>query len=368
MVRLVCLILLYFIVAWFRLFVKIPVCIDVFYFYACDIPVTHLSCVCVCMFLYIYVYIIFIIVDALPLQPLKKGSTVALITPMMPTGELDLQSLRGLLRYHVMSGTDGLCILGTTGEATTLSMDEREQVLKIAVEEVKDKIPILVGTGTINPDSVREQTMQAMDLGCDSALVVTPYYVKPPQLGLVKHFMKAADVGLPVILYNVPGRTGVDLLPETIAICANEHENIIGIKEATGDVSRVQKIKDALKSSGYEKVDDFLLYSGDDATTIDFIKCGGHGCISVTANIAAKQVHDVVMAALDGNEQKVKELNEPLMKLHNNLFVESNPIPAKWAVQKIGLMEHGGIRLPMVEMDEKHIPLLEESLRSADLL
>ena len=210
--------------------------------------------------------------------------------------------------------------------------------------------------------------MQAMDLGCDAALVVTPYYVKPPQRGLVKHFVKAADVGLPVILYNVPGRTGVDLLPETIAICANEHENIIGVKEATGDISRVQRIKDALKSSGYGNADDFLLYSGDDATTAEFVKCGGHGCISVTANIAAKQVHDVIMAALDGDEEKVKKLNDPLMKLHNNLFVESNPIPAKWATQRIGLMEHGGIRLPMVEMDEKHVPLLEDSLKNAGLL
>lgn len=307
-------------------------------------------------------------VECLPLHPLKKGSTVALVTPMTSSGDLDLQSLRGLLRYHVMSGTDGLCILGTTGEATTLSMSERETILKIAVEEVKGKIPILVGTGTINPNSVKEQTMQAMDLGCDAALVVTPYYVKPPQRGLVQHFLKAADIGLPVVLYNVPGRTGVDLLPETIAICANEHENIIGVKEATGDISRVKQIKDALNDSGYSKTDDFLLYSGDDATTADFVKCGGHGCISVTANVAAKQVHDVIMAALDGDEEKVKEINKPLMKLHDNLFVEANPIPAKWATQRIGLMKSGGIRLPLVEMDENNYPLLEESLRTAGLL
>jgi len=300
------------------------------------------------------------------LNPLKKGSTVALVTPMKPNGDVDLQSLRGLLRYHVISGTDGLCILGTTGEATTLSMKEREEVLKVAVEEVKGKIPILVGTGTINPNSVREQTLQAMDLGCDAALVVTPYYVKPPQRGLIKHFTDTADIGLPVILYNVPGRTGVDLLPDTIAICANEHENIIGVKEATGDISRVQKIKDALSKTGYSK--DFLLYSGDDGTTADFVLSGGHGCISVTANVAAKQVHDVIMAALDGNIEKVNELNNPLMKLHENLFVESNPIPAKWATRRLGLMEHGAIRPPMVEMEEKHIPLLEESLLAAGLL
>mmetsp|Transcript_8880 Transcript_8880/g.13069 ORF Transcript_8880/g.13069 Transcript_8880/m.13069 type:complete len:356 (+) Transcript_8880:96-1163(+) len=298
--------------------------------------------------------------------PLRKGSTVALVTPMHPNGDLDLQSLRGLLRYHVMSGTDGLCILGTTGEATTLSMEERESVLKVAVEEVKGKIPILAGTGTIDPKHVKEQTMQAMDIGCDAALIVTPYYVKPPQRGLVKHFVEMADIGLPVILYNVPGRTGVNLLPQSVALCACEHENIVGLKDATGDLDNVARLREALDASGYRK--DFLLYSGDDATSAKFVLRGGDGCISVSANVAAKNLHEIMMAALEGDEEKVKLLNDPLMKLHDNLFVESNPIPAKWATHRLGLMEHGGIRSPMVEMDEQYVPLMEETLRSAGLL
>lgn len=231
---------------------------------------------------------------------------------------------------------------------------------------MKGKIPILAGTGTIDPKHVKEQTMQAMDLGCDAALIVTPYYVKPPQRGLVKHFVEMADIGLPVILYNVPGRTGVNLLPESTALCACEHENIIGLKDATGDLENVGKIRGALEAAGYGK--DFLLYSGDDATSAEFVLRGGDGCISVSANVAAKNLHEIMMAALEGNEEKVKQLNDPLTKLHENIFVESNPIPAKWAAHRLGLMDHGGIRSPMVEMDEKYVPLMEETLRTTGLL
>jgi len=172
---------------------------------------------------------------------MRQGSYVALITPMTPQGSINIPQLRSLLQFHLASGTDGLCILGTTGEASVMTMSERKTVLDVAVEECKGKIPILVGTGTIDPQHVKEQTMQAIDCGCDASLVVTPYYVKPPQRGLIRHFLDMADLGLPVCIYNVPGRTGVDILPESIGKIAG-HENIVAVKEATGDVSRVSAI------------------------------------------------------------------------------------------------------------------------------
>ena len=175
-------------------------------------------------------------------MPMQQGSSCAIITPMLDTGKIDLNSLRNLLQYHLDSGTDNLCILGTTGEASVMSMDERAQVLKTAVEMVKGKMPILAGCGTINPNNVKEMTKQAIDLGCDASLLVTPYYVKPPQRGLIKHFSDMADLGLPVVMYNIPGRAKVDLTPESTAILA-EHPNIVGLKDATGDLDRVKIIR-----------------------------------------------------------------------------------------------------------------------------
>ena len=285
---------------------------------------------------------------------------MALVTPMTNTGEIDVANLRSLLQYHVESGTDNLCILGTTGEASVMSMQERELVLTIAVEEVKGKMPILVGTGTIDPNSVKAMTQQAIDLGCDANLVVCPYYVKPPQRGLIKHFTSMADMGLPVIIYNIPGRTGINFLDENIAICAT-HENIVGIKDATGDLARLESLRPMVG-------DDFLLYSGDDGSSLEFVKKGGDGCISVTANIVAPTMHEIMMHALEGNFDEADALNDPLTMLHKKLFVESNPIPAKWCAKRLGMLNTAYCRPPLDEMDPKFEPDLEEALKAAGLI
>jgi 4-hydroxy-tetrahydrodipicolinate synthase len=296
---------------------------------------------------------------------LKKGSTVAVVTPFNEkTGEVDIAGLRKLLKFHVAQGTDNLCILGTTGEANVLSMAERKLILTAAVEEVKGKMPILAGTGTINPNQVKDMTLQAIDLGCDAALVVTPYYVKPPQRCLIKHMETAASYGLPVIIYNVPGRTAVDMTDASIAIAA-QHPNVVGVKDATGKVERVAALLAELEKN---KVKDFLMYSGDDGTSIDYVLAGGSGCISVTANVAAKAMHDLITACRAGDAALAKSINDPLTLLHKKLFVEANPIPAKWAVKRIGLIESAWARPPLDEMDPKFIPDVEEALKYAGLI
>ena len=247
-----------------------------------------------------------------------------------------------------------------------MTMSERKTVLDVAVEEVKGKIPILVGTGTIDPEHVKEQTLQAIDCGCDASLVVTPYYVKPPQRALVRHFESMADLGLPVCIYNVPGRTGVDMSPESIGMVAG-HPNIVAVKEATGDVSRVKKIHDAMKENGVDK-DSVLLLSGDDGSTDEFVLSGGDGCISVTANVAPAEMHELMMAALEGDKERVDKINAPLRSLHNDLFCEANPIPAKWAVKRIGKIECAYLRPPLDELDPKCHEKIENALNNAGLL
>lgn len=299
---------------------------------------------------------------------LQKGSVVALVTPMTSDYKVDTTSLRKLLQYHIQSHTDGLCILGTTGEATTLTMAEREQVLEITVDECKHKMPILVGTGAIDPQHIKEHTSQAIHMGCDASLVVTPYYVKPPQRGLVRHYHAVADMGLPVIMYNVPGRTGVDMSPATIGLCA-EHPNIIGVKEATGDVPRlaqiISEVRKHRRSSSDDDYQDFLSYSGDDGTCADFVLSGGHGCISVTANILPQQMHNVMSSALLGDAAKCHELNDSLDILHQRLFVETNPIPTKYALCKMGMITSDTMRPPLTTLDPIHFASLEEALKLA---
>lgn len=296
-------------------------------------------------------------------MPMKKGSTCALITPFTNDGKIDIPCLEKNIYMHIEQGTDNLCVLGTTAEAAVMTMDERALVLTTIANIAKGKVPLLVGTGTINPDSVKSMTKQAIDLGADANLVVNPYYVKPPQRGLIKHFSSIADLGLPVILYNVPGRTGSNIADETVAILS-EHENIIGLKDATGDLSRLASLKKLLG----DRDASFLKYSGDDATTDEFVLQGGDGCISVTANVAPGKVRDVVHAALRGDADLVKLLNDPLRLLHQNLFVESNPIPTKWAAKRIGLVNTAYCRPPLDEMDPQYEGLIEEALRSAGLL
>lgn len=298
--------------------------------------------------------------NANEIVPLKKGSICALVTPMTSTGDVDLENLRSLLRFHVDNGTDGLCILGTTGEASVMDMGERKTILQTAVEEVKGKMPIVAGTGSIDPVHVKEMTLQAMDLGCDAALIVTPYYVKPPQRCLLKHFLTMADLGLPILMYNVPGRTRSDLTVETVAMCA-DHQNIIGIKDATGDISRVSSTR---KVTG----DDFLLFSGDDATDAEFVLQGGDGCVSVTANVAPKTKHDLMMAALSGDKAEVNRIGKPLKALDELLFIESNPIPTKWALKRMGMINTAFCRPPLDQLDSAFYNQIEESLRNAELL
>lgn len=298
--------------------------------------------------------------------PMRQGSYVALITPMTASGQINIPELRSILQFHLESGTDGLCILGTTGEASVMTMSERKTVLDVAVEEVKGKIPILVGTGTIDPQHVKEQTLQAIDCGCDASLVVTPYYVKPPQRALIRHFESMADLGLPVCIYNVPGRTGVDMSPESIGVVAG-HSNIVAVKEATGDVSRVKKIYEAMRENGVDE-DSLLLLSGDDGSTDEFVLSGGDGCISVTANVAPAEMHELMMAALKGDKERVDKINSPLRGLHNDLFCEANPIPVKWAVKRIGKIECAYLRPPLDELDPKCHEKIENALSNAGLL
>ncbi|CAJ1930478.1 unnamed protein product [Cylindrotheca closterium] len=294
---------------------------------------------------------------------LKKGSTVALLTPFTVEGKIDIPGLEKLLQFHLENGTDNLCVLGTTAEASTMSMDERALALTTIVNAVKGKIPVMVGTGTINPDSVKAMTQQAIDLGADGNLLVTPYYVKPPQRALVRHFTEIADMGLPVILYNVPGRTACDISDEVVVTMA-EHEHVVGIKDATGNLDRLASLKKALGS----KDKSFLKYSGDDGTTAEFVIAGGDGCISVTANLVPAKMKEIIHAGLDGDAELARRLNEPLALLHDKLFVESNPIPAKWAAKRVGLMDLATCRPPLDEMDPAYSSVLEEALRSAGLI
>lgn len=279
---------------------------------------------------------------------------------MTPAGDIHVENLRNLLQFHLKEGTDNLCILGTTAESSVMSMAERELVLKTTVEEVKGKIPILAGTGTLNPNTVKTMTQQAIDLGADACLVVSPYYVKPPQRGLIRHFTTIADLGLPLVIYNIPGRTGIDFLDENIAICA-EHEKIVGVKDATGKLERVEALRSLV-------ADDFLLYSGDDATSLEFCLRGGDGCISVTANLVPKAMHAVMAAAIERRADDANDHNAPLLGLHQKLFVESNPIPVKWCAKRLGLIDSPYCRPPLDELDPKFAPVLEDVLKSAGLL
>lgn len=299
---------------------------------------------------------------------LRKGSTVALITPFNTDGSIDIAGVEKLVDMHLEAQTDNLCVLGTTAEASVMSMDERALVLKTIVNKAKGKIPIMVGTGTINPESVKKYTQQAIDLGADASLLVSPYYVKPPQRGLIRHFTDMADLGLPVILYNVPGRTAVDLSDDTIATLS-QHDKIVGVKDATGDVSRLTSLKMVLSElEGGSTDQSFLKFSGDDATTTDFILEGGDGCISVTANIVPSIMRAMTHAALEGKEEEALELNRPLTLLHKRLFVESNPMPCKWAASRLGMIGNDYCRPPLDAMDPQYHDFLEEALAAANLL
>jgi 4-hydroxy-tetrahydrodipicolinate synthase len=288
------------------------------------------------------------------------GSLVAIVTPMTADGSIDFDVFRQLIELHIAAGTDGLIVAGTTGESATLTKPEHVAVIEAAVKCVAGRIPVLAGTGSNSTAQTIELSQTVDALGVDGFLVVTPYYNKPPQSGLIRHFTAVADaVTRPVMLYNVPGRTGVDMVPETVAELAG-HPQIFGIKEASGEVSRVAKLRQLCG-------DDFGLYSGDDPTAREFLLAGGQGVVSVTANIAPQAMAAMCKAALAGDTELASQLDEPLAGLHQDLFIESNPIPVKWALSRMGLVGDG-IRLPLVCLSTQSQPSVEAALARAGLL
>lgn len=288
------------------------------------------------------------------------GSMVALVTPMSEDGSIDFNSLSELIEWHIANQTDGLVILGTTGESATILFAERDAILRKVVDQVAGRLPVIAGTGTNSTVETINLTKHAMEVGMDACLLVTPYYVKPTQEGLYYHYAAVAnEVPLPQILYNVPSRTGCDLLPETIGRLS-KITNIIGLKEATGNIERVKQIL----AECNHRLD---LYSGDDATSLDFMLEGGKGVISVTANIAPKLMHDMCNAALQNNQPLAKEYQDKLMPLHENLFIESNPIPVKYALHEMGKIP-SGIRLPLTVLASQYHQQLRQVMIKADLL
>jgi 4-hydroxy-tetrahydrodipicolinate synthase len=285
------------------------------------------------------------------------GSMVALVTPMNEDGSLDLPALRRLIDFHVENGTDAIVVVGTSGESPTLDMDEHCEVIRIAVEHCRGRLPVIAGTGSNSTTEAIELTRCAEAAGADACLLVTPYYNKPTQEGLYRHHRAIAEaVPVPQILYNVPGRTACDMLPETVERLA-QIPNIVGIKEATGNLERA---RDILRRCG-AKLD---LYSGDDATALDCILLGGKGDISVTANVAPRLMHEMCKLARAGKEKEARAINDRLMPLHQDLFVEANPIPVKWALKEMDLIK-GGIRLPLTPLSVPHQATVRAALRTA---
>jgi 4-hydroxy-tetrahydrodipicolinate synthase len=287
------------------------------------------------------------------------GSMVALATPMNEDGSLAEAALEALVEFHVDHGTDAIVAVGTTGESATLDVREHCQVVRQVVAFAKGRVPVIAGTGANSTAEAIELTRLAMQSGADACLLVTPYYNKPTQEGLYRHFKAVADaVPIPQILYNVPGRTAVDLLPET-AERLSSISNIIGLKEATGDV---QRARDVLARCS-DRLD---LYSGDDPTSLDFMLAGGRGMISVTANVAPRAMHEMCKAALAGDRAAAEAAEAPVRGLHRALFVESNPIPVKWALHEMGLIP-SGIRLPLTPLSEHLREPLRDALKAADI-
>lgn len=288
-----------------------------------------------------------------------RGSMVALVTPMADDGAIDEKALEGLIEFHIDNGTDAIVAVGTTGESATLDEEEHCFVIRRSVDIVKGRIPVIAGTGSNSTREAIELTQCAKEAGADACLLVTPYYNKPTQEGLYLHHKAVAEaVAIPQILYNVPGRTAVDMQPATVARLAKV-DHIIGIKEATGDIRRAETIM-------AECGPDFDVYSGDDESAMALMLAGGHGVISVTANVAPKLMHEMCVAALAGNREQAKNINDQLILLHQNLFLEANPIPVKWALKEMGLVGPG-IRLPMTELSSIHHDAVRKAMRHAHI-
>lgn len=289
-----------------------------------------------------------------------QGSIVALVTPMTEDGSIDYENLRKLVEFHIDQGTDSIVAVGTTGESATLNEDEHCEVIKSVVDYAAGRIPIIAGTGANSTTEAIQLTRRAKEAGADACLLVTPYYNKPTQQGLYLHYKAVAEaVDIPQILYNVPGRTACDMLPETVARLA-EIDNIVGIKEATGKLERVKPLRELCG-------DDFALYTGDDATSCEFCLMGGNGTITVTGNVAPRLVHEMIAAAIDGNRETALAIDSKLIGLHKHLFIQSNPIPVKWALSEMGLI-HKGIRLPLTWLTEDCFDAVRAAMQQAEVI
>jgi len=289
-----------------------------------------------------------------------KGSLVAIVTPMLPDGALDIPRLRTLIDFHIAQGTDGIVIVGTTGESPTVDFDEHCLLIRTTVEQTAGRVPVIAGTGANCTREAIELTQQAKEAGADACLLVAPYYNRPTQEGLFQHFKAVAEaVDIPQILYNVPGRTGCDLSNDTTLRLA-AIPNIIGIKDATGGIERGT---DLLRRAPA----DFAIYSGDDASALSLMLLGAHGVISVTANAAPKLMHELCVAAFAGDVARARDINNKLFPLHQKLFVEANPIPVKWVIEQMGLIQPG-IRLPLTPLATQYHDTLRDAMRSADII
>ncbi|MBD3653653.1 4-hydroxy-tetrahydrodipicolinate synthase [Kangiella sp.] len=288
-----------------------------------------------------------------------SGSIVAIVSPLQADGSIDENALKELIEWHIDQGTHGIVIMGTTGESATVDSKDYEAAIKLTVTQVAGRVPVIAGTGAISTQKTIALTKQAEAMGVDGALVVTPYYCKPSQQGLFEHFKAVAEnTKLPIILYNVPGRTACDLLPETVARLA-DIENIVAIKEATGDLSRVEELNRLCSTP-------ITLLSGDDATALEFMKRGGHGVISVTANVAPALMSKMCELAQAEQWKQATVINEKLSALHQDLFVEANPIPVKWALAKLGKCQET-ILLPLTVLAEQYHSQVLQALEQANV-
>ena len=288
------------------------------------------------------------------------GSIVAIVTPMHEDGSLDLDGMRRLVDFHVQEGTDAICVVGTTGESPTVNVDEHHELIRLVVKQVAGRIPVIAGTGANSTAEAIELTRFAKKAGADMALSVVPYYNKPSQEGLYRHFKAIAEaVDLPVLLYNVPGRTVADMSNDTILRLA-EVPGIVGVKDATGNMDRAYDLIQRAPEG-------FALYSGDDLSCVLSIMLGFHGNISVTANVAPRLMHEMCAAAAAGDVAKAREIHFRLLGLHRDLFCEANPIPVKWAVHKMGLMP-AGIRLPLTQLSDASQARVLAAMRQAGVV
>ena len=289
-----------------------------------------------------------------------RGSIVALVTPLLPNGQVDYPTLRKLIDWHIAQGTDCIGVVGTTGESPTVNVEEHCEIIRVAVEQSAGRVPIMAGCGANSTAEAIELAQFAQKVGANCQLQVVPYYNKPTQEGQYLHFAAIAEaVDLPVILYNVPGRTVADMSHETV-LRLTKVPGIVGIKEATGNIERAQWL---IK----ETPDDFAVYSGDDPTAVALMLCGGQGNVSVTANVAPKLMHELCKAAMAGDVQSAMVIQFKLLSVHKHLFVEPNPIPVKWAMERMGLCG-GTLRLPMTPLSEHLKPTVEAALHSAGLI